>query len=108
MIPAVLIEGEPDTHPEKPVHDAYQLATGQIDPSSLTVKSHNVRVFDLMDGNDRTEYERLYVELLEMSRQGRILILGNARETLVMPDGSARWFKFLEWSEYDTSGIMGA
>lgn len=108
MIPNVQIDGEPDTHPEKPIHDAYQLATGQIDPSSLTVTAHNVRVFDLMDRNDRKEYEKLYVELMGKSRQGRIFIVGNTRETLVMPDGSTRWFKFLEWSEYDTSDILGA
>ena len=48
MIPNVQIVGAADTHPEKPVFDARQLASGQIDLMQLPVKESHVEVFDLM------------------------------------------------------------
>lgn len=108
MIPTVQITGDPDMHPEHPVQDAYQLASGQVDLSKLRIKSHHTRVFDLMSAESRDEYDKLYVELSDKVRQGKILISGNTRETLTRPDGSTGWFKFVEWTEFDTSEILGA
>ena len=108
MIPNVQITGAPDLHPEKPVHDARELASGQVDLSSLPVKGHSVRVFDLMDKDGRDEYEKLYVDLMNKSREGSILVSGNIRETLSRPDGSTGWFRLVEWTEFDTSSILGA
>lgn len=108
MIRNVQIEGEPDKHPEKRIYDAYELATGQIDLSKLKAKSHFVRVFDLMLEDDRNEYAQLYIELMNKSKEGRIIVSCNTREVLTRPDGSTGWFKFLEWTEFDTSEILGA
>ena len=108
MIPNIQIQGDPDTHPEKPVHDAYELASGQLDVLNLNAKAHNARVFDLMSTDERTEYEKLYLELLKKSKEGKIYISSNTREVLTRPDGSTGWFKYLEWTEFDTSDILGA
>lgn len=108
MIPNIHIHGEPDTHPERHVHDAYELATGKIDLSKLNVKEHHVRVFDLMDPKQREEYENLYVDLSMLVKKGCVLVSANTRETLSRTDGSTGWFKYLEWTEYDTSEILGA
>ena len=109
MIQNVQIDGEPDKHPEKPVHDAYELATGQFDAlSKLPVKEHHVFVADLMDEGQRSEYEKLYLELMDKSKAGKIYIASNSREVLTRPDGSTGWFKYLEWLEFDTSEILGA
>jgi hypothetical protein len=108
MIPTVQITGEPDLHPEKPVHDAYELASGQIDISKLKAKGHCARVFNLMIEEDRKKYEELYVELMNKAREGKILISSNVREVLHNSDGSTGWYKFIEWTEFDTSEILGA
>jgi hypothetical protein len=108
MIPTIQIVGEPDLHPERPIHDAHELSTGQIDINKLKAKNHCTRVFDLMSKDERQEYESLYVELLNKSREGKILVSSNTREVLQRPDGSTGWFKFLEWTEFDTSEILGA
>lgn len=108
MIPNVQITGEPDPHPEKPVNDAYELASGQVDLNKLKIKGHHSVVFDLMSGESREEYDRLYKELLEKSREGKIVVSSNSREILTRPDGSTGWFKYLEWTEFDTSEILGA
>ena len=107
MIRNVQITGAPDAHPEKPVYDAYDLASGNIDITKLRVKAHHVKVFDLMDEKDRESYEELYTDLLRRSIEGKIVISGNTRETLTKPDGSTGWYKYLEWSEFDTSEILG-
>ena len=57
MIPTVQITGEPDLHPEKPVHDAYELAYGQIDIIKLKDKENCARFFNLMIEEDRKKYE---------------------------------------------------
>jgi hypothetical protein len=108
MIKNVQITGDPDTHPEKKVHDAYELASGQIDITKLGIAEHHARVFDLMDADDRSEYEKLYIELLNASKEGKILISSNSREVLSRPDGSTGWFKYIEWTVFDTSDILGA
>lgn len=108
MIPNIQIKGEPDTHPEKTIHDAYELANGQIDLSKLDIKDHCVRVFNMMSEDDRKAYEKLYKELHVKSKEGRILISSNTRETLHNPDGSTGWYRYLEWTEFDTTGILGA
>lgn len=108
MIRNIQITGEPDKHPERPVHDAYELASGQIDLSKLKVKEHHARVFNLMSREDRHSYEKLYSELMQKSCEGRIVISSNSREVLTNPDGSTGWYKYLEWSEFDTSEILGA
>ena len=108
MIKNIQIAGEPDLHPEKPMHDAYDLASGNIDASALPVSSHHVGVFDLMDESQRKEYEKTYVDLAEKAKAGKVIVTSNARETLVRPDGSTGWFKYLEWTELDTSEILGA
>lgn len=108
MIPNIQIEGDLDLHPEKPVHDAYELATGAIDPSSLPVSSQHVRVYDLMNEDQRTAYEKLYVDLANKAKAGKVIVTSNTRETLVRPDGSTGWFKYMEWTELDTSEILGA
>lgn len=107
MIPTVQITGAPDTHPEKPIHDAYELAAGQVDLSKLAIRKHNARVFDLMNAEERVAYEDLYLKLLNKSKEGKILISSNTREVLQKPDGSTGWFKFIEWTEFDTSEILG-
>lgn len=108
MIRNIQIEGAPDSHPEKPVYDAHQLAAGKVDLSTLAITGHSVRVFDLMDADQRDEYEKLYVTLSDLSRQGKILISSNIREVLRRSDGSTGWFKCLEWTTFDTSSILGA
>ena len=108
MIRNVQIEGEPDSHPEKRMYDAYELATGQIDLTKLKAKSHSVKVFDMMSASDREEYEKLYVLLMNKSKEGKIIISSNTREVLSRSDGSTGWFKFIEWTEFDTSEILGA
>jgi len=108
MIPNIQIMGTPDTHPEKPVHDAYELASGKLDFSKLKVKNHFVRVFDLMDSEQVNAYETLYVQLADQAKQGKIIVSCNTRETLTRSDGSTGWFKFVEWTEFDTSDILGA
>lgn len=108
MIPNVQIQGEPDPHPEKPVHDAYELASGQVDVLKLKAKEHHAKVFNLMVDSERSEYEKLYLELLNKSKEGKIYISSNIKEILTMPDGSTGWFKYLEWTEFDTSEILGA
>ena len=108
MIPNVQITGEPDLHPEKPVNDAYELASGQVDLNKLKIKDHRSVVLDLMSQSDRDTYDKLYKELLEKSREGKIVVSSNVRETLTRPDGSTGWFKYLEWTEFDTSEILGA
>lgn len=108
MIPTIQITGEPDLHPEKPIHDAYELASGQIDLSKLKAKEHRVKVFNLMSEGDRKEYEELYVELMNKAREGKIIISSNNREVLHNQDGSTGWYKFIEWTEFDTSEILGA
>lgn len=107
MIKNIQIEGEPDAHPEKPIHDAYELATGQIDLSKLKAKEHRAIVFNLMSEEDRKKYEDLYVELMNKSREGKIIISSNTREVLHNKDGSTGWYKFIEWTEFDTSEILG-
>ena len=108
MIPNVQIEGEPDTHPEKPVHDARELANGQVDLTTLTATRHNARVFDLMSPEDREEYSKLYLDLFNRSKEGKILISSNIREVLTRKDGSTGWYRLIEWTEFDTSEILGA
>lgn len=108
MIKNIQIEGEPDLHPERPIHDAYELANGQVDLSKLKVKEHCTRVFNLMSEEDRKTYEELYVKLMNKAREGKIIISSNTREVLHNPDGSTGWYKFLEWTEFDTSEILGA
>lgn len=108
MIPNIQITGEPDAHPEKPVYDAGQLAAGKIDLSRLDVAEHCVRVFDMMSEEDRSAYGKLYVELCQLAKEGKILIVSNTREVLQNPDGSTGWFKYLEWTRFDTSKILGA
>lgn len=108
MIPNVQITGAPDLHPEKPVHDARELASGKVDLLKLPVAGHSTRVFDLMDQAEREEYDKLYIDLMNKSREGKIIISSNSREVLQRPDGSTGWFKFLEWTEFDTSEILGA
>lgn len=108
MIPNIQITGEPDPHQEKPIHDAYELASGQVDLNKLKIKEHCVRVFNLMSEEDQREYEKLYITLINKSREGRIIISSNTREVLHNPDGSTGWYKFIEWTEFDTSEILGA
>ena len=107
MIPNVQITGAPDTHPEKPIYDAAQLAARQIDLSKLDVSEHHVRVFNMMSKGDREAYESLYVNLCRQAKEGKILIVSNTREVLQNPDGSTGWFKYLEWTRFDTSNILG-
>lgn len=108
MIPTVQIKGEPDSHPEKPVYDARELAAGQVDLSGLQIKAHNTRVFNLMDTQQCKDYEILYMQLMTKAREGKILISSNIREVLQNKDGSTGWYKLLEWTEFDTSEILGA
>ena len=108
MIPNVQVTGDPDTHPEKPIYDAGQLAAGQIDLSKLDVAEHRVRVFNMMSEEDRDEYGKLYVELCQLAKEGKIFIVSNTREVLQNPDKSTGWFKYLEWTRFDTSKILGA
>lgn len=108
MIPNIQIQGEPDAHPEKPVYDAGQLAAGKIDLDKLAVKDHHVKVFDLMDPDECKEYGRLYKDLCSKAKAGKIFIVANTREVLTRPDRSTGWFKYLEWTEFDTSNILGA
>ena len=108
MIKNIQISGEPDTHPEKPVHDAYELASGQVDLSSLNIKGHHVEIFDMMDADGKRAYEDLYSTLLAKSKEGKIIVNSNVREVLTRADGSTGWYKYLEWTEFDTSEILGA
>ncbi len=108
MIRNVQIEGEPDPHPERQVHDARELATGKINVASLPVSGHFIRVFDLFDEGQRREFERLYVDLVDKVRRGTVLISENVRESVTRQDGSTGWLKYIEWTEFDTSDILGA
>lgn len=108
MIRTVQIEGAPDTHPERRVPDASDLAEGRLDPSSLKVKAQHTMVFDMMDEGQRGEYEKLYVVLMEDVKAGKATVCANDRSVLSRKDGSTGWFRYLEWLEYDTSGIIGA
>lgn len=108
MIPNVQCTGEEDTHPEKPVYDARQLADGQIDVTQLTVKASHVAVYDLMDEEQREAYAKLHTNLLALAKAGKVYVTVNSREILTRADGSTGWFRYLEWIEYDTSEILGA
>lgn len=108
MIPNIQISGAPDPHPEKPVYDASELAAGKVDLTGLAVTKHQVKVFNLMDDLERKNYEELYLDLIQKSKAGKILISSNVRETLHNSDGSTGWYKFIEWTEFDTSEILGA
>ena len=107
MIRNIQIQGDPDLHPEHPVHTADELASGKLDLSALDVKKHNVRIFDLMDPGQCEEYEKLYVDLAREVKTGRIYIAANTRETLSRSDGSTGWFRYVEWTEFDVSKILG-
>lgn len=108
MIPNVQIVGAADTHPEKPVFDARQLASGQIDLMQLPIKESHVEVFDLMEKDDRARYTKLYKDLAPLVKAGKVFMTVNSREVLTRSDGSTGWFKYLEWIEFDTSEILGA
>lgn len=108
MIKTVQIDGEPDTHPEHPIHDASDLASGKVDLFQLPVSKHHVEVFDMMDCDSRSRYESLYSELAAMVKAGKAFVLSNSRSVLSRPDGSTGWYKYVEWTEFDTSGILGA
>lgn len=108
MIKTVQIEGAPDMHPEHPVHDAADLASGKIDMLSLPVSKHHVEVFDMMDQDARCKYESLYSDLASLVKAGKAYVLSNSRSVLSRPDGSTGWYKYVEWTEFDTTGILGA
>ena len=108
MIPNVQIQGDPDLHPEKPVFDARQLAQGQIDLMQLPLRESHVEVFDLMDASERVRYMKLYKELAPLVKAGKVFLTVNSREILTRSDGSTGWFKYMEWIEFDTTGIIGA
>lgn len=108
MINNIQITGDPDTHPEKPVYDARSLALGQVDMTTLNILAHRVATFDLLNKEDVARYENLYKQLLDLAKSGKILISTNIREKMVLADGSNTWMRLLEWTEFDTSEIIGA
>ena len=107
MIHNIQIEGTPDTHPERPIYDAKELADGKL-ADILHVKSHHTEVFDVMNPDDRANYDRLYVELSDYSKKGSVYVISNRMETLTRDDGSTGWFRYVEWIEYDISEVLGA
>jgi hypothetical protein len=62
----------------------------------------------MMSAEDRDAYGKLYVELCRLAKEGKIFIVSNTREVLQNPDKSTGWFKYLEWTRFDTSKILGA
>lgn len=59
-----------------------------------------VEIFDLSDESQREAYEKLWIELFDMSSRGEALIVDSRKDLVHRPDGTSYWMKYVEYAVF--------
>lgn len=80
--------------------DAYRRIAERARMSgAVRVKGVHVKVFDLSDGSQVSEYEKLWAMLLEKASIGDVVI-DHHNDLVRRPDGTSYWMKYVEYVEF--------
>ena len=86
---------------EKSRYEQVLNAVGSFKP--MEIKKVEVRIFDLSDGKQRKDYEKLWARLLPMVARGEAVV-DHSKDLLHRPDGTSYWMKYVEYVEFDGKG----
>ena len=94
--PEALFSGES----EKEIYrNILEGARGTGTKPNFKVKNVCVRIFDLSDDAQRTEYEKLWKELLEKASRMEVIV-DHHKDLVQRKDGSSYWMKYVEYVEF--------
>ena len=97
-----MFSGMPSLYPD-PGQMRLGIEAESLGKSVVSLSSYSSEVFNMMDPDDRRRYCRTMEEIFPKVQAGRTVIWRNEFGTLSMGDGSSKWHRYLEWSDYDVS-----